>query len=476
MLIDSIVARIGIALLMAPAHALAGGGDVGPGELAIYYGFPSLVNGSGGDLSLAASVFASYEMVVLGDGLQDPGHPDHSKTRSIISMLPGVEVHGYIPMGQLPPDTLSLSQIQARIDDWNGMGVTGVFLDEAGWDYHVSRQLLNSAIQHAHGIGLSTFVNAWNPDDVFSPTPDAVFNPAGDASLLGPADIYLLESYQIVLSGFQDPLAWTNKADKASAWRDLFGTRMATVTTVSAAEPGFEQAMYDYAWYSTLLYGFEFSAWGELFFSASDSQMPFRQRPAIAGVGSSFTGAVQHAPPLHSRTTETGTITIDTSAHQGSFQLLPCLASGLCSAYCFGDGTETSCPCGNDGANGVGCANSTGQGALLASTGTSDVTTAELALTGFQLPPNKPCLYFGGSNALAGLPFGDGLRCVGGGIKRLQLVLSDALGTSLTTVDLASKMGAVSGDTHRFQIWYRDPPGLCGSAFNLSNGFEVLWL
>jgi hypothetical protein len=33
-----------------------------------------------------------------------------------------------------------------------------------------------------------------------------------------------------------------------------------------------------------------------------------------------------------------------------------------------------------------------------------------------------------------------------------------------------------TGDTKRYQVWYRDPNGSpCGAQFNLSNGFEIVW-
>jgi hypothetical protein len=35
-------------------------------------------------------------------------------------------------------------------------------------------------------------------------------------------------------------------------------------------------------------------------------------------------------------------------------------------------------------------------------------------------------------------------------------------------------LAVVTGDTRRFQVWYRDPVGgPCGSAFNLTQGVEV---
>jgi len=100
-------------------------------------------------------------------------------------------------------------------------------------------------------------------------------------------------------------------------------------------------------------------------------------------------------------------------------------------------------------------------------------------LNGEGLVPSQPGLYFQGNNAIAsgaGVTFGDGLRCAGGGVVRLQVRFSDSAGASSTSIDVASKGGVVPGDTKRYQIWYRDPnTSICGAGFNLSNGFEVSW-
>ena len=73
-----------------------------------------------------------------------------------------------------------------------------------------------------------------------------------------------------------------------------------------------------------------------------------------------------------------------------------------------------------------------------------------------------------------GILFGDGLRCAGGGVVRLQVRFSDSTGSSSTTVDIATKGGVAAGDVKRYQIWYRDPvTSPCGALFNLSNGLEL---
>ncbi len=150
-------------------------------------------------------------------------------------------------------------------------------------------------------------------------------------------------------------------------------------------------------------------------------------------------------------------------------------------AYCFGDGSGAACPCANAGGAGEGCATSDGHGALLSGSGTLSVAAADLVLEGVQLVAGQPGLYFQGNNAVAGgsgNTFGDGLRCAGGGVVRLQVRAANSSGVSATTIDLAAKGGVSAGDIRRYQIWFRDPGAgsPCGNGFNLSNGLEVTWL
>ena len=147
--------------------------------------------------------------------------------------------------------------------------------------------------------------------------------------------------------------------------------------------------------------------------------------------------------------------------------------------YCTGDGSSIVCPCGNPGGSDSGCANGTGSGAALSSTGTNSVGAADFSLIATHLVPNEPGLYFQGNNATAngaGLHFGDGIRCAGGGVIRLQTRFADANGESHTSANIITLGGVAVGDTKRYQLWYRDPAlSPCGAQFNLSNGYEVTW-
>jgi hypothetical protein len=147
--------------------------------------------------------------------------------------------------------------------------------------------------------------------------------------------------------------------------------------------------------------------------------------------------------------------------------------------FCSGDNTGTTCPCGNSAGPGEGCMNGTGQGGKLASVGTSSIGDNSFTLRGSQLIPSQPGLYFQGNNAVNsgnGNPFGDGLRCAGGGVIRLQVRFADTAGASQTSLSISGAGGVAPGDVKRYQLWYRDPnTSFCGFGFNLSNGIEVSW-
>ena len=155
--------------------------------------------------------------------------------------------------------------------------------------------------------------------------------------------------------------------------------------------------------------------------------------------------------------------------------------------FCFGDpGSGTPCPCSNDNDGSVpgsGCDNGVfASGAKLAARGIASVTHDSVALYTERVEPNNSGLYFQASTAVNGgdgITFGDGLRCAGGQLQRLQVRFSDASGYSATTVAIAAKTGISAGETKRYQCWYRNQStpacGLGVNEFNLSNGYELVW-
>lgn len=155
--------------------------------------------------------------------------------------------------------------------------------------------------------------------------------------------------------------------------------------------------------------------------------------------------------------------------------------------FCFGDpGEGTPCPCNNDNDGsipGSGCDNGVfASGANLYTTGQARVSVDTLALVTTHADPNNACLFFQGNNRVNGgdgITYGDGLRCAGGGILRLQVTFSNGAGRTRTTIALGATVGAEPGDLSRYQCWYRSTMNpACGpvSFFNTSNGYELVWM
>jgi hypothetical protein len=157
--------------------------------------------------------------------------------------------------------------------------------------------------------------------------------------------------------------------------------------------------------------------------------------------------------------------------------------------YCFGDGTlATACPCGNTGLAGRGCQNSASTGgSLLTASGTTHPDTLVLTAAN-ELPSALSIFLQGDANLPSGVVFGDGVRCVGGNLKRIGS--KNAVGGSTSYPQggdqSISVRSAILGDpipngaTRYYQVYYRDPSAtFCaaptGDTFNVSNGLSVVW-
>ncbi len=167
-------------------------------------------------------------------------------------------------------------------------------------------------------------------------------------------------------------------------------------------------------------------------------------------------------------------------------------ASGIApelSTFCAGDGQlATDCPCSNLGAPGHGCANSANaSGALLALSGS--VALDDVLLAASAMLPHANAIYLQGTALLAqGVFFGDGVRCVGGTLKRLALVASVAGASQYPgpgDPTLSARSAALGdplapGDVRYYQVYYRDPnPSFCpdppGNTWNSTSAGRVVW-
>jgi hypothetical protein len=162
--------------------------------------------------------------------------------------------------------------------------------------------------------------------------------------------------------------------------------------------------------------------------------------------------------------------------------------SPLIVPYCTpGSDGVAACPCNNPSQGSGGCNNSIATGgAILYGAGTP-LLSADSFVLGQQgeLASSLSIFLQGTANTMAGVTFGDGVRCVSGTLKRLYVHNASAGGVIAPTgADAAVTVrSAALGDTihacqtRYYQVYYRDANlSFCAGGFNVGNGLKVTWL
>ena len=134
--------------------------------LLVYYGYPVAYKGMWNTTAVISEIAANYSVWVVGDTYGDPSHEEYATTTAIVSGVraSGVKVYGYVPIGQ-NTSGLTLGQMQERVDQWDTVGVDGIFLDEFGFDYENTRTRQKSIVDYVHGKNLPVCANAWTAED-----------------------------------------------------------------------------------------------------------------------------------------------------------------------------------------------------------------------------------------------------------------------------------------------------------------------
>lgn len=313
--------------------------EIVTGKLLIFYSWPNAINGAASasdPVSAAAAEYGKYDYVVLNRTFGGSDCPQSTVTAIINHpSCAGTEFFGYIDLGMLSTSQrLAMTEIDARITSWNEMGADGIFFDEFGYDYDVTRDRQNQAIDAVHevvskrrGRQLSVVANAWNLEDVFGSETAPMSNPAGAASRMGANDYFLLESFFISEGEYVDDMSGISLAaaiDKMSDARKYgasHGSMPLTITT-NADTAQYDQNKFLYSWYASVILGSAGAGWGEYVFSAAGSAVdnsPFRARPS-AYFGSHFTGEITVSGNMIQRKTDTGLLFINTSDHSYGFK------------------------------------------------------------------------------------------------------------------------------------------------------------
>lgn len=179
--------------------------------------------------------------------------------------------------------------------------------------------------------------------------------------------------------------------------------------------------------------------------------------------------------------------TLMASFHLELYSTANCAPSAPLTTSC--DGTAALCPCGNPATGpGRGCNNSAASGGSnLSSTGTMSLGADTLSITASNMRVSGTCILLQGTSLIAPTTFGQGLRCVGGTLKRLYVKAYSAGTITLPQVgdpSISAKSALLgdtiaSGSSRSYLVYYRDPTVLGGcpatSTFNASNTGTGTW-
>jgi len=317
-----------------------------PKDLLIYYGWLNSFNSDKNQWNNENVVqdLAKYDILVFGNGLQDPSHGDYSNTQIIISRLKNINssclIFGYVSLNQ------TLVNFQTKVDQWNTLQVNGIFIDEAGYDYGKNRQEFNTAIDYVHGKSVSkiAFANAWNHDHILGIVndvsyPNSTYNSGNVASKLIETDWVLLESFPVntdsfvAASGYELKSEWAARGVKAINLRAQFGVNFASSGIINDDNvKGFD--LFKFQFISSLMFSLDANGTSDSSYGASSAKTKYWPRQELNGLIYALTPSVfvdNNDNDIYIRNTEKAKLLLDfsTSAQLSSINLKEITGSSI---------------------------------------------------------------------------------------------------------------------------------------------------
>jgi len=263
-------------------------------NLLVYYGWLNSFNSAtnGWDNEKVAQELSQYDVLVLGDGIQNTGHGDWSNTSVIVPRIknlnPACEIYGYVSTN------LVETTWKTKVNEWEtNLSVHGIFMDESGYDYgSVStngRKVFNWKLDYIHSKDMKCFVNAWNPDHVLSTENDTSYanttwNPNLLKSNLNTDDIYLLESFSYGPYGgggalqYESNTQWKQRGDDIQAFKDQI--RLAGLCQISDSDQN-GQSVFDFTYISANMFDLDIYGSSDTLHGSSSSKSKCWTRPDL---------------------------------------------------------------------------------------------------------------------------------------------------------------------------------------------------
>ena len=272
-----------------------------PFDLLIYYGYPNSFNSATNAWTneLVAQDMAKYELVVLGNGVAVPSHPDYANTQIIIPRVKALnancKVFGYVSLNQ------TLVNFQTAVDQWNTLQVDGIFIDESGYDYGTvatnGREAFNTKVTYIHGKTYSNlcFVNSWNMNHIIGTTndvsfPNTTWNPSLTASSLTAYDWYLLESFPVNTTaysgnaGYESKSDWATRGSLAIVHKNTYGINLASVSVISNTDIN-AQKLFDFSYLSALQWSLDAVGSSDDSYGSGSATVNYWNRQSVINLG-----------------------------------------------------------------------------------------------------------------------------------------------------------------------------------------------
>jgi hypothetical protein len=272
-----------------------------PKDLLIYYGWLNSFNNATNswDNEKVAQEMAKYDLIVLGDGIQDSGHGDYSNTSVIIPRVKELntncKIFGYVTVNQ------TLTNFEDKADDWDTLEIDGIFMDEAGYDYGKTRSEFNDRVDHVHGLTYAKlcFANAWNLDHILGTENDAsypntTYNSSSTGSNLTENDYALLESFPINTTaysgnnGYESKTDWLARGEKAVGLRNSFNINLVGSGIISDGH-GSETNLFKFGFISALMFALEGFGTSDTSYGSGSAKTKYITRPDVSGVDNIYT-------------------------------------------------------------------------------------------------------------------------------------------------------------------------------------------
>ena len=269
-----------------------------PKDMLFYYGwlnsFNSLVNGWSNER--VAQDMAKYDILIFGDGVQDPGHGDYANTSVIIprvkALRPTALVFGYVSANQ------TLANFQTKVDQWDTLGVDGIFMDESGYDWGIDRIEFNDRVDYVHSKTYAhiAYANAWNTDHLLGTAedvsyPNSTYNPGLIASNLASTDWVLLESFPINTTsyagnaGYEAKADWAARGVKTVSLRATYGVNFAAVGVINNGNAD-SVKLFMFGYMSSMMFSLEAFGTSDTNYGSSSATVNFLGRPNTSDWGS----------------------------------------------------------------------------------------------------------------------------------------------------------------------------------------------